>query len=110
MNKEELIEAISEASEYSKADTKRFLEAYLQVTQDALVAGETIQLVGSFTLSVGDRAARKGRNPQTGKEIQIAASRVVKFSAGKQLKEAVNNAKSSSKASASSKTTAKKKK
>jgi DNA-binding protein HU-beta len=97
MNKEELVAAIAEITEFSKADSKRFLEAFTEATTRALTDGETLQLVGFATFSVGDRAERKGRNPQTGKEITIPASKVVKFSAGKQLKEAVNNSKDTKK-------------
>ncbi len=93
MNKEELINAISVDTSFSKTDSRKFLDSFLRIVPEALSNGESIQLVGFATISVADRAARKGRNPQTGKEISIPASKVVKFSAGKQLKETVNNSK-----------------
>lgn len=97
MNKEEFIEAIAEHTSFSKADSKKFIEAFFEVTQNALVEGKSIQFVGFATFGITNRAARKGRNPQTGKEITIPASKAVKFSAGKQLKEAINGTKSSTK-------------
>ena len=109
-NKEELINAIAEKIGHSKVDTKNFLDNYIEVVQDALTKGDSVQLVGFATLSVGDRAERKGRNPQTGKELIIPASKVVKFSAGKQLKDAVNNNKVSNKNQKPAKATAAKKK
>ena len=99
MNKEELIDAIAAETEFSKVDTRKYLDAFLKVVPDSLAKGETIQLVGFATLSVIERAERLGRNPQTGKEIKIAASKAVKFSAGKALKDAVNHTKSASKSS-----------
>jgi DNA-binding protein HU-beta len=98
MNKEELIAAISERSDLSKVDVKRALEAYIEVTTEELKEGGTIQLIGFASIGVTDRAERKGRNPQTGKEITIAASKAVKFTAGKALKDAINNAKAPKKA------------
>ncbi|MFN7038224.1 MAG: HU family DNA-binding protein [Alphaproteobacteria bacterium] len=94
MNKEELIDAIATKSGLTKADSKKSLEAYVEAVREALAAGDTVQLTGFLTLSVAVRAARKGRNPQTGKEIDIPESKVVKASIGKQVKEAVNNIKS----------------
>ena len=91
MNKEELIAAIAEKSEYTKADVKKYLDAYIEVVTKALKKGDSIQLVGFATLTVVSKPARKGRNPRTGKEISIPASKAVKFSVGKQLKEAVNS-------------------
>ena len=91
MNKEELIAAIAEKSEYTKVDVKKYLDAYIEVVTKALKKGDSIQLVGFATLTVVSKPARKGRNPRTGKEISIPASKAVKFSVGKQLKEAVNS-------------------
>jgi DNA-binding protein HU-beta len=91
MNKEELIAAIAEKSEFSKVDTKKFLDAYTEVVTKALSKGDSVQLVGFSTLSVIAKPARKGRNPRTGAEIKIAASKAVKFAVGKQLKDAVNS-------------------
>ena len=90
MNKEELITAIAAQTNFSKVDSKKFLDSYTDVVTSALKSGDTIQLIGFCGLSVVDRPARIGRNPRTGEELTIAASKVVKFVAGKQLKEAVN--------------------
>lgn len=90
MNKEELIAAIAENTKFSKADTKKFLDNYNEVITTALKFGNTVQLIGFGTWSVSQREEHKGRNPRTGEEITIAASKVVKFTAGKQLKDAVN--------------------
>ena len=98
MNKEELIDAISAETESTKIDTRKFLDAFLKVVPENLAQGETIQLIGFASFSVVERAARIGRNPQTGKELKIAASKVVKFSAGKALKDALNHTKTASKA------------
>ncbi|WP_317163988.1 HU family DNA-binding protein [Acidiluteibacter ferrifornacis] len=85
MNKAELIEAISDESNLSKADAKRALDAFISVTGKALKKDDKVALVGFGTFSVSQRAARKGRNPQTGKEINIEAKNVVKFKAGSEL-------------------------
>lgn len=90
MNKEELIAAIAEKSKFTKADTKKFLDTYVDVVTMALQSGASIQLVGFATMSVIDRPERKGRNPRSGEEITIPASKVVKFATGKQLKDAIN--------------------
>ena len=85
MNKAELIEAIASESGLSKADAKRALDAFVSSTTDALKKGDRVALVGFGSFSISARAARKGRNPQTGKEIDIAAKNVVKFKAGSEL-------------------------
>ena len=90
MNKEELLTAIAEKSKLTKVDSKKFLDAYIEVVTHALKVEDTIQLVGFGSFSVRKKSESKGRNPRTGAEITIAASKVVKFSAGKQLKEAIN--------------------
>ena len=90
MNKAELIDAISGASGLSKADSKRALDSFVDVTAKALKKGDKIALVGFGSFSVSKRAARKGRNPQTGKEIKIAAKNVVRFKAGADLSSKVN--------------------
>lgn len=89
MNKSELIEAIAQGSGVTKADANRVIDVFMSTITDVLKAGDQIGLTGYFSLSVGHRAERKGRDPRTGKEIQIKASRVVKFKTGKLLKEAV---------------------
>ncbi len=90
MTKSDLIDKIAEKAGRSKSDAEQFLNATLSTIQDTLSSGESIPLVGFGTFSVKHRAARSGRNPQTGAEIQIAASNVPSFKAGKALKDAVN--------------------
>ena len=90
MNKTELIEAISASADIPKAAAGRVLDAVMESITIALKNGDSVVLVGFGTFAVKERAARVGRNPQTGKEIQIAASKVPGFKAGKALKEAVN--------------------
>jgi DNA-binding protein HU-beta len=89
MNKAELIDAMAAGAGISKADAKRALDAFIGSTTDALKKGDRVALVGFGSFSVSTRAARKGRNPQTGKEISIAAKKVVKFKAGAELSNAV---------------------
>ncbi|KAA3650956.1 MAG: HU family DNA-binding protein [Bacteroidetes bacterium] len=90
MNKAELIESMADGAGLSKADAKRALDSFLDATGSALKKGDKVALVGFGTFSVSKRAARKGRNPQTGKEINIAAKNVVKFKAGSELSGNVN--------------------
>ncbi|MGN0915605.1 MAG: HU family DNA-binding protein [Succinivibrio sp.] len=90
MNKSELIAKTALIAGVSQAQTKNVVDALLEAVKQSLGAGETIQLVGFGTFKVSERAARKGRNPQTGAEIQIAACKVPAFSAGADLKKAVN--------------------
>jgi len=90
MNKSELIDAIASKSDLSKAQAAQALEATFAAIEQALKAGETVTLVGFGTFSVKERAARTGRNPKTGEPIQIAASKVPGFKAGKGLKDAVS--------------------
>ncbi|MCB0397373.1 MAG: HU family DNA-binding protein [Flavobacteriales bacterium] len=85
MNKAELVEAIAKDAKISKADAKRALEAFISNTGKVLKKGDRVSLVGFGSFSVSKRAARKGRNPQTGKEIKIAAKKVVRFKAGADL-------------------------
>ncbi|MCH7743535.1 MAG: HU family DNA-binding protein [Proteobacteria bacterium] len=91
MNKQELIENIAASAEITKAAAGRALDSMIGSITGSLKNGDSVVLVGFGTFSVRDRAARIGRNPQTGEEIQIAAARVPAFKAGKALKEAVNN-------------------
>ncbi len=93
MNKTELVAAIAEKAGLSKKDADAALKAFIDVTADELKKGEKIQLVGFGTFEVANRPARTGRNPQTGKEMKIAATKAPKFKAGKGLKDAVNAAK-----------------
>jgi DNA-binding protein HU-beta len=90
MNKAELIDAIAANAKLTKADAGRALDATIDSIHKALKKGERIGLVGFGSFSVAKRAARTGRNPQTGKEIKIAAKRVVKFKAGTELATTVN--------------------
>lgn len=90
MNKQELVAAIAAGSGLTKADSEKALNATIKAIGDGLKNGDSIQLVGFGTFSVGERAARTGRNPQTGKEIKIAAKKVAKFKAGKALSESIN--------------------
>lgn len=90
MNKAELIDAIANESGLSKADAKKALDGFVAATSAALKANDRISLVGFGSFSVSERAARTGRNPQTGKEIKIEAKKVVKFKAGSELTEKVN--------------------
>ncbi|KAF0805020.1 DNA-binding protein HU [Alcanivorax xiamenensis] len=90
MNKSELIDAIAAAADISKADAGRALDATLEAVTGALKKGDSVSLVGFGTFSVKQRAAREGRNPQTGETIKIAAATVPGFKAGKALKDAVN--------------------
>lgn len=85
MNKAELIEAIAADAGLSKADSKKALDAFITATTKALKKGDRVALVGFGSWSVTKRAARTGRNPQTGKEIKISAKKVVKFKAGAEL-------------------------
>lgn len=89
MNKAELVEAMAASAGLSKADAKRALDAFISNTTAALKKGDRVALVGFGSFSVSNRAARKGRNPQTGKEIQIKAKKVVKFKAGADLSEKI---------------------
>ena len=90
MNKTELIAAIAEQAEISKKDAEKALKAFVDVVTEQLKEGGKVQLVGFGTFEVSERAAREGRNPQTGKTMRIAACKAPKFKAGKALKDAVN--------------------
>ena len=90
MNKAELIDAIAAESGLSKVDAKKALDGFVSATANAMKAGDKISLVGFGSFSVSNRAARTGRNPQTGKEIKIAAKNVVRFKAGAELSAQVN--------------------
>jgi DNA-binding protein HU-beta len=92
MNKSELVDAISNGSGVTKADAGRVLETFMNTVTDALKSGDQVVLTGFGSFSTGERAARTGRDPRTGKAIQIKAARVAKFKVGKLLKEAVQDA------------------
>lgn len=89
MNKAELVDAMASSANMTKADAKRALEAFIGATSAALKKGERVALVDFGSFSVAQRAARKGRNPQTGKEIKIEAKKVVKFKPGAELSKLV---------------------
>ena len=89
MNKAELISSVAEKTELTKKDSEKAVNAILEAIGSALGKGDKVQLVGFGTFEIRERAARKGRNPQTGAEINIAAAKVPVFKAGKSLREAV---------------------
>ncbi len=90
MNKNELVSAVADAAELSKADAGRAIDAAIEVIKKSLKKGDDVTLVGFGTFTVRKRAARDGRNPQTGETIKIKASKNPVFKAGKALKDAVN--------------------
>lgn len=90
MNKGDLINKIAEKADISKAQATDALNAVLDNINDALKDGDKVTLIGFGTFSVSERAARTGRNPQTGETIEIAAKKVVKFKPGKELSDSVN--------------------
>ena len=90
MNKTELVAAIAEEASLSKKDAEKALKAFTDVVAGELKKGGKVQLVGFGTFEVSERAAREGRNPQTGESMQIAASKNPKFKAGKALKDSIN--------------------
>ena len=90
MNRTELVAAMAEATELSKKDAEAALKAFIDAVTAEMKKGEKVQLVGFGTFEVSERAAREGRNPQTGETMTIAASKSPKFKAGKALKDAVN--------------------
>jgi DNA-binding protein HU-beta len=85
MNKAQLIDAMAAAAKITKVDAKKALDGFIVATSNALKKGDRVALVGFGSFSISKRAARKGRNPQTGKVISIAAKKVVKFKAGAEL-------------------------
>ncbi|AXE94619.1 HU family DNA-binding protein [Paraburkholderia terricola] len=90
MNKQELIDAVAASTGDTKAATSETLDAVLGAIKHALSAGDAVQLIGFGSFSMGQRAARTGRNSSTGAEMEIAAAKTVKFTAGKAFKDAVN--------------------
>jgi DNA-binding protein HU-beta len=93
MNKQDFINAISDATGFTKADTGRFVDSMIDVVTTTLVSGEKVTLTGFGTFEVRDTSAKMGRNPQTGAPMKIAASRRPAFSSGKTLKDAVKASK-----------------
>lgn len=90
MNKTELVATVAEQADISKKDAEKALKAFVDVVTEEMKKGEKVQLVGFGTFEVSERAAREGRNPQTGATMTIAASKAPKFKAGKALKDMVN--------------------
>ena len=90
MTKADLVNAMAEKAGLSKTDAEKALKAFTERVTNALKAGDKVSLVGFGTFSVGQRAARTGKNPQTGAKIKIPAAKTPKFKAGKALKDAVN--------------------
>ena len=90
MNRTELVAAMAEKTQLSKKDADLALKAFIDVVSEEMQKGEKVQLVGFGTFEVSERAAREGRNPQTGETMTIAASKSPKFKAGKALKDLVN--------------------
>lgn len=90
MNKTELISAIAEKADMTKKDAEKAVNAFFTAVEEALKDGDKVQLIGFGTFEVRERKERTGRNPQTGQEIKIAASKVPTFKAGKALKDAVS--------------------
>ena len=89
MNKTELVAAIAEKTDLSKADSERALKAFIETVEGALKKGDKVQLVGFGTFEVKKQAARTGHNPRTGEKLKIKASKAPKFKAGKAFKDAV---------------------
>ncbi len=89
MNKKELVEQVAEQSSLSKNKAEMAINAFIHHTQESLAKGDVVQLIGFGTFSVADRAARKGRNPQTGQEIHIPACKMPQFKPGNKLRESV---------------------
>ena len=90
MNKTELVAAMAENAGLTKKDAEAALKAFVETVEAALKADDKVQIVGFGTFEVSERAAREGRNPQTGKTMKIKASKSPKFKAGKALKDALN--------------------
>jgi DNA-binding protein HU-beta len=89
VTKADLVNAMAEKAGLNKTDSEKALKAFIDAVTEALKAGEKVALVGFGTFSVGERAARTGKNPQTGAQIKIAAAKSPKFKAGKALKDSV---------------------
>ena len=90
MNKQELIDAVASEAGTSKIAAEETIKAVFETISKAVAAGDAVQLIGFGSFGTGERAARTGRNPQTGETIEIAAAKTVKFTAGKAFKDAVN--------------------
>ena len=91
MNKNELVAAVADSAELTKADATKAVDAFIEAVTESLTKGDEVRLIGFGTFAVAHRKATEGRNPRTGATIQIAASNLPKFKPGKQLKDAVNS-------------------
>ena len=91
MNRQDLIDAVASEVGIAKSAAAEMLDAFLATVTNAVLKGDPVQLIGFGSFSTGSRAARSGRNPKTGEPLQIAASKTIKFTAGKAFKDAVNN-------------------
>ncbi|WP_438397367.1 HU family DNA-binding protein [Caballeronia sp. DA-9] len=91
MNKQELVDAVANQAGIAKSAAEETINAFLETVTKAVVKGDSVQLIGFGSFGTGARAARAGRNPKTGEPLQIAASKTVKFTAGKAFKDVVNN-------------------
>ncbi|QSO53441.1 HU family DNA-binding protein [Alicyclobacillus curvatus] len=89
MNKTDLVQAVAERTGITKKEVAQVVDAVFDVIQESLSQGDKVQLVGFGNFEIRERAARKGRNPQTGEEIEIAASKIPAFKAGKSLREGI---------------------
>ena len=90
MNKSELVAAVAEKAEFTKKDAEKAVSGFVDVVTEALVKGEKVQLIGFGTFEAKERPARTARNPRTGEQVKIAATKAPSFKAGKALKDAVN--------------------
>ena len=89
MNKTDLVQAVAQRTGVTKKEVAQVVDTVFDVIQESLTQGDKVQLVGFGNFEIRERAARKGRNPQTGEEIEIAASRIPAFKAGKSLREGI---------------------
>lgn len=100
MNKSELVDSVAQKAGLTKEQATKAVNAFVSTIEDVMLAGDSLTLVGFGTFGIKERAARTGRNPQTGAEIKIAASKVASFKAGKTLKDRANGVKAEAKAPA----------
>ena len=107
MNKSELIDSVAQKSGLTKEQATKAVNAFVSSVEDVMTAGDSLTLVSFGTFGIKERAARTGRNPQTGAEIQIAASKVASFKAGKTLKDRANGVKADAKPAAKKETASK---
>lgn len=104
MNKSELVDSVAQKAGLTKEQATKAVNAFVSTIEDVMLTGDSLTLVGFGTFGIKERAARTGRNPQTGAEIKIAASKVASFKAGKTLKDRANGVKAEAKAPAKKET------